>query len=410
MLRDPVLLAVSGGSDSLALLMLAQEAGLNCHVVTVDHGLRAEAADETAYVGSLCRQLGVPHTIQAVRWATGEVPSQSRARTHRYRLLSNTARTIGARLILAGHTEDDQAETICLRQRAGSDDWGLAGMQAFAPIPVWPEGYDLFLGRPLLDQRREALRALLRDKAVAWCDDPSNENVAYQRVEIRQMLSGEPDIYQSMLSKQRQSAEKRQRMASDLRLFLAGAVRWMPGGGIMMDRQAFGALSHDLRYRLLALLLPCIAGRQALPRRSALEELLQDKFHSPRTLAGARIEALGTQIMITPEIDASETTQITSGQSVWQGRVLFEFKHLTDTTLRIAAWGDRTVPSDLKMAKDLPFKMRKALPVLLDEAGQLLSVPHLQPQRGLDVTDLAEKRLNIWLDAESELQGVEIGS
>lgn len=190
-------LAVSGGSDSLAMLALAAEirthdGGLSLAAVTVDHGLRPEAAAEADEVGRICRELGVPHSI--VRWEradTGAV-SQADARRARHLLLAAWAAAHDVGQIALAHTRDDRLETFLMRARQGSGWYGLAGLMPHAPSPVWPQGAALRLFRPLLAFTREDLRDDLRARGIAWIDDPSNAADRFERVRMRRLLARLP--------------------------------------------------------------------------------------------------------------------------------------------------------------------------------------------------------------------------
>lgn len=183
--HEGLLLAVSGGPDSMALMLLAARWSLRgtkrIAIATVDHGLRAEAAEEARRVGEWARALGFPHHI--LRWE-GEKPRtriQERAREARYHLLCGCARAIGATAIVVAHHADDQAETILFRLTRGS---GIAGLAGMAPA----SGLDgLALLRPLLGLRKQALEALCAASAQDVFRDPSNENPAYARVRMRRL-------------------------------------------------------------------------------------------------------------------------------------------------------------------------------------------------------------------------------
>jgi tRNA(Ile)-lysidine synthase len=141
--------AVSGGPDSLALLLLAHAAmpGL-VEAATVDHGLRSESADEAAFVAEICGKLGVPHATLKVTVGAGNL--QAEARAARYAALAGWMAERGLAALATAHHADDQAETLILRLNRGSGVAGLAGVRARGLVP----GTRLPLLRPLLGWRR----------------------------------------------------------------------------------------------------------------------------------------------------------------------------------------------------------------------------------------------------------------
>lgn len=180
-------LAVSGGPDSLALLLLAQAACPDRIVAaTVDHGLRPEAADEAAMVAAVCARLGVPHRTLRLELADGPA-LQERAREARYGALAAWLREAGAAMLVTAHHADDQAETLVMRLNRGSGLRGLAGMRARASVPGAPA---LALLRPLLDWRRAELAAVCAAAQVTPANDPSNADTVFERVRVRAGLSG----------------------------------------------------------------------------------------------------------------------------------------------------------------------------------------------------------------------------
>jgi tRNA(Ile)-lysidine synthase len=180
--------AVSGGPDSLALLLLAAAARPeHVEAATIDHGLRAEAHEEAVKVADLCRQLGVPHAILTARWS--EVPEtaiQERARHQRYRLLGYWAEERGLDAIATAHHAEDQAETLLMRLARGSGVKGLAGMR---PRSVSP-GAHVRLVRPLLGWRRTELEQVCSAASVTPAADPSNQDERFERVRVRRALAG----------------------------------------------------------------------------------------------------------------------------------------------------------------------------------------------------------------------------
>jgi tRNA(Ile)-lysidine synthase len=190
-LPGPLLIALSGGGDSTALLYLVTERfGVSrVRAVVVDHALRAGSRDDALRAAGFADALGVEACVETLNWRDGERRNQEVARRKRYVALCERARVRGAGAILTGHTQDDQAETVLMRAAAGSWWRGLSGMAAIAPAPIWPEGRGLLVARPLLETGRDALRALLRSRGADWIEDPANGNPVFERVRVRQRLA-----------------------------------------------------------------------------------------------------------------------------------------------------------------------------------------------------------------------------
>lgn len=182
----PTGLAVSGGPDSLALLLLMHEvAPRNFAVVTVDHGLRAASAAEAAMVARLCAERGISHHTLTISLAKGSAV-QARARMARYAAMGNWARANALPAIVTAHHADDQAETMAMRLNRAAGLRGLAGMRPIAPVPGCP---DLTLLRPLLSWRRSDLAEVVQQAEIAPADDPSNRDHTYERVRLRDAMT-----------------------------------------------------------------------------------------------------------------------------------------------------------------------------------------------------------------------------
>ena len=180
-------IAVSGGPDSLALLLLAAAArpGL-VEAATVDHGLRAESRAEAEMVARICTELRVPHEILVAEWS--EPPStaiQERAREARYRLLAGWLVEQKLKALATAHHADDQAETILMRLNRGSGLRGLAGMRRKSIVP----GSRIPLLRPLLDWQCAELEQLCAAAGIEPAVDPSNSDEQFERVRIRKALA-----------------------------------------------------------------------------------------------------------------------------------------------------------------------------------------------------------------------------
>ncbi|MDZ7626846.1 MAG: tRNA lysidine(34) synthetase TilS [Parvularculaceae bacterium] len=297
-----LLLAVSGGSDSIALLRLA--ANLRCegaavHVATVDHGLRAASADDAAFVLRASGALGIPAMI--LRWE-GEKPSsglQAAARGARYRLLAQASARLQADAILTAHTADDQAETVLMRMAHRSGPRGLAGMAREIFIADGA-GMPQRLLRPLLGWRRADLRSILSAERAAFVDDTSNSDRRFERVRARSALAsaGEPVIVALLAA----AAEARalSRVLDRLEHVRLASLR--------ADFQADGSVrlsssdaSRSVDASLIARLLAAVGGGE-VPADAAAGAALDAALAGRRaTLAGAIIGRKGRDLMIMRE-------------------------------------------------------------------------------------------------------------
>lgn len=182
----PLAIAVSGGTDSLALLWLAARAfGARAHVLTVDHGLRAEAEAECAMVADLAQTLGLPATRLSLAMQPG--PNlQEEARLARYSAMAAHCEALGIRHLLTAHHREDQAETLLMRLARGS---GLSGLSAIRPATAFG---GLMLLRPLLDRSRAELRAIVERAGWVPVEDPSNQSPRFSRTHARALLAQTP--------------------------------------------------------------------------------------------------------------------------------------------------------------------------------------------------------------------------
>lgn len=177
-------LAVSGGPDSLAMLLLAAAAIPDeIAVMSIDHGIRAEAAQEVALVESLCEALGIPFAAARVDVGSGNL--QAKAREARYDALARWAGTEHLGAVATAHHADDQAETLLMRLARGSGLAGLAGVRADTTLP----GSEIALLRPLLTFRKAELEGVVSAAGITPVRDPSNADRAFDRVRVREHLA-----------------------------------------------------------------------------------------------------------------------------------------------------------------------------------------------------------------------------
>ncbi len=285
---ERVTVAVSGGGDSMALLaLMAEMPGWQVHAVTVDHGLRAEAATEAALVARFCAERGLPHII--LRWDHGGAPKgnlMEAARLARLSLIGGWARGQGIAHVALGHTAQDQAETLLLglSRAAGLD--GLSGMRAH-----WQEGGITWL-RPLLAFSRESLRQVLVRRGIDWAEDPSNSNDRFLRARIRKAM--EPlaalGISAEILA-QSATALAQSRAALD-RMTDTAAQRVMAerAGALCLDRDAVANSDPEILRRLLRRAITWLTCARHGPRADALQRLVAAlQAGQAATLAGVRL-------------------------------------------------------------------------------------------------------------------------
>ncbi len=316
-------LAVSGGGDSMAMLTLAhnwsRHWGVRLWVVTVDHGLRDGSAAEAAMVAEECAALGWPHATLRWRW-DGRGNLQDAARRARLALIGHWRG--GLAHVLMGHTRDDLAETFLMRLARGSGVEGLSAMQASRRVTpdVGPDlpGLDhdgvlppqaasgagplphpasFRIVRPCLDMTRAELRHYLRTLQGRWVEDPSNEDVRFDRVKIRQAA----EILEGLgLDVARLSGTARRMARAGEALRARAAEVWdeigeepraggVPTGELLFTRAGFERTERDTQLRLLAAALQYIATADYRPRAAALEALLD------RVLGGGGGTLLGCE-------------------------------------------------------------------------------------------------------------------
>jgi tRNA(Ile)-lysidine synthase len=289
--------ALSGGSDSMALTAIAagwaRRHGRELAGVTVDHGLRAASAGEAAFAGAFCKRLGLPHSVlRAGPMGPGNLPAA--ARDQRYRLLAEWARAGRVAGVLLGHTMDDQAETLLMRLARGSGVEGLSGM---APRRDWAGVAWL---RPLLGVRRKALRDWLSARGIAWIDDPTNADPAYDRVKARRALALLAPLGLTVEG----LAETAARFDRQRRVLLraaaetaAAALAWGEFGEARLALAPLRATERDTGLRVFAETLVRVAGRRYRPRFRAVEPALA------RLLGGAGAGMTLGGCLVVPDLE-----------------------------------------------------------------------------------------------------------
>lgn len=292
----PVLVALSGGGDSVALLhLLVAELGAGrIRAAIVDHALRDGSADDAARARSFAEALGVGAEVLTLNWDEGANRAQQAAREGRYRAICDYARGEGINAIVAAHTADDQAETMLMRAANGSTWRGLAGIAPFAFAPLWPEGRGIALARPLLSARRESLRAYLRDRRGEWIEDPANTNPKFERVRVRARLADleaqgfDPMRLVRLARRLRKRSDALDAAASEL---IQSAAKI--GNEIVIANAKWSA-PREVRCRALSVLMAAAAGSDREPpwtEMEAMERRVMGADHRGSTHSGVEFRS-----------------------------------------------------------------------------------------------------------------------
>jgi len=283
---------------------------------TVDHGLRPEAADEARQAGALAASLGISHDILKWQGWDGAGNLQDQARRARYSLLADWARSHSIAVVALGHTADDQAETVVMRLARSA---GVAGLSA---MPVRRTIHGITVFRPLLGITRPDLRTYLTRHDIAWADDPSNENMRFDRIKARRALEVlEPlGLTAPVLADvARNMAQARE--ALDWYSFLAARdTVTIIGGDVVLDLKKFRTLPEETARRLFSRALMWISSAEYPPRRAPLAEAMNvTRLGKPVTLCGCRVLRQAERVWICREFNAVRHTETTCDQ-IWDGR------------------------------------------------------------------------------------------
>jgi len=324
-----VTVAVSGGGDSLALLLLAhawaQINDLTLHAVTVDHGLRPEAAAEAAFVAGVCEGLGIDHTTlgwEGIKPWSGIAEAARRAR---YQLIEEFSQAIGSHIILVAHTADDQAETVAMRLSRAPGGPGEAGfgrgLAGMARVSRLPGG--LLLGRPLVGVSRARLRAYLASLPQSWIEDPTNDDPAFERVRVRRKLAAEPVLSERLVRFSGVMGRMRHVLARDAAILLGEAASVAPGP-VFMLRNAPRAPRPVAEFAL-QVLVALAGGDEHLVSRQRIGGILSRLGGTPparATIGGAVIERTAQGLRLWREMRNIGTVTIEPGEThLWDGRL-----------------------------------------------------------------------------------------
>jgi len=373
---NPVIaVAVSGGPDSMALVLLmaewAADKGGKVVALTVDHGLRAESKSEALQVGAWLHPYKIDHHI--LSWTAPKPVSgiQEEARNARYALMGQWCAEHSILYLALGHQLQDQAETFLLRVRQGS---GLDGLSAMAPVR---QTRDVCLIRPVLGISRDRLIATLMSKGQEFVDDPSNANSRYERVRMRHLIAdlglSSEGLFEltQVLGRARKAMEDLVERADSL------LVSYHSMGFAVVDGDGLVEAPYAIGIRVLSRVVQRIGGQPYPPRGDRLDRLYKAQSG---TLAGCRVVKKPGNILVLcrESRGVAPLTPIISGQStVWDGRFVVTASATCPSGVSVGALGARGWEQVKKECSiTIPAMIRTTLPAIWID-GELCLVPHL---------------------------------
>lgn len=388
---DRLMLAVSGGPDSMSLMHLVSRwrtkpnrASPDIIVATVNHGLRPEAGEESAFVGTVAQRLGFAHEM--LQWIGPHPESglQAAARTARYELLTQRARDQSCPVILTAHHLEDQAETLLMRLARGG---GVDGLSAMAD-EVCLNG--VVIQRPLLNVCKARLIATLQEIEEEWCHDCSNDDIAFERVRIRKAapMLRELGLTANQIAR---TATRLRRARNALEARTSAFLSIVPnlerdlmtGGFVAVPRDIYDGEAEDIRLRAMARILVTVSGRKR-PRMAKLEALIEALSKSSNgawTLASCAIVAKDQRLLVFRETGRRgvSTIDLRPGEHViWDRRFQVSWDSRLTDAIQVGPLSDdlSTVRAFGCPLPAVPKTAALSLPAFRAE-GTLFAVPHL---------------------------------
>lgn len=319
--RPLLAVGVSGGADSMALaiaaLAWAAERGGAVVALTVDHGLRAEAADEAAQVHGWLTTLGIEHhTLKWQRDGSVDSAVQAQARDTRFRLMFDWCRDHGVLHLLLAHHVRDQAETIEMRRRRSAEGEGLSGMALVSEQPA------ARVIRPFLNIDPSDIRSFLDRREQSWIEDASNIDDRFERVRVRKSL---PDDTTAIGRIGAEHAGARAENDVAIARAAATCLTTYPQGFVEIDLASWGALKQNAQCELVGRVVRTVSGAGYKSARHAVERLsvrMRDSGFSGATLGGCRLVRRGERVFVCREAAAAAgpVSVVPGRDQVWDAR------------------------------------------------------------------------------------------
>lgn len=272
-----IVIAVSGGIDSLALLLIANNWAKNNNStvigITINHGLRLEAEKEAVYVSNICKKFDIEHHILTWEGEKPESNIEAIARENRYRLIKEFCDKSGIEYVLVAHHLQDQAETFFIRLFRGSGIDGLSSMEPTVNL------YGLNIVRPFLYAKKSDLKEYLESKNIKWVEDPSNSDEKYLRNKIRNFLNSFENK-DEILTRINSAIEKinitKKIIDDEIEKIEAKTVFFSPFGSCSINKNMLLKQNEEIILKILAKISMKISGNIYKPRLEKLKRLLEN--------------------------------------------------------------------------------------------------------------------------------------
>jgi tRNA(Ile)-lysidine synthase len=397
--HSKVAIAISGGADSMALALLANNwAKYPIITLTVDHKLRPESTNEAEQVSRWMNQKGIEHYI--LNWE-GDKPKsniQANARNARYELMTEFCKINKIPNLLVAHNKQDQAETLLIRLMRGSGIEGLCGMSDQTTIN------EIKISRPLLNISKKDLKSYLREQKQGWIEDPSNKDEKYTRVQVRNFINNAEDsdlLIERLAKTTKTLAQSNSYIEDKISSELKQVCDIRSEGYCILAINKFKALHKEAAYKILSKLIKLIGGDYYKPRFEKIVHLYNNIIHGEysATLGGCEIfaskkEKEQNKLFIVKENIAPQhdlpLSKISSTK--WDSRFKITFNEEFTNNFYVGALGKDGFSTLLKKHKEikqisLPKKVIYTLPAL-KHLENIVAVPHIHYYEDIKYKDL----------------------
>ena len=383
-----IAVAVSGGSDSVALLYLANiwadKNNIELFVISVDHNLRAQSKQETHYIQNISNSLNRKHYSLSFDHQNNFSNLQERAREGRYDLMTNLCLELDILVLLTAHHEDDYVENFCLRLERNSGIFGLSSSNI-----NWYNNIQII--RPLYNILKSELVEYLVNHNIKWFEDESNLSDKYKRNLIRQKLAKEEDYIKAAIISQQLKTNKliENEFKPELISAIVEAVKIFEYGFAFLDLVKFDKFSNEVKVQIINFLLIMISGQSRVARFYSVEPILKlitQEVNFKNTLHGCVIKRIQNELLIYREFGKKlpESKILLDKSIIWDNRFCITRNQETPncfvTHLSLEDYKMIKKQLDLEPLKNLSCKNHNAilftLPII-KILEKVIAIPHI---------------------------------